>query len=171
MTLLVLEFAALFRLLPNVVPVVAAALALPLLARRAHPRDFTLIPVFAALFVGVEGLRRASWFEPISALAAGGSAALMLCGALLSQLVSNVPAALLLAPSVPAGSLDGAIALLYGVNAGGCGTPHSSLANLIGAGLLLRMRKHRPFWGLFLKLSFALFGVAVLLSLGLLALT
>ena len=57
-------------------------------------------------------------------------------------------------------------ALLYGVNAGGCGTPISSLANLIGADLYLRGRTHHaPFWRLFLAVSFSLLAVALALSL------
>ena len=59
-------------------------------------------------------------------------------------------------------------ALLYGVNAGGCGTPIASLANLIGADLYLRGRAHRaPFWRLFLAVSFTLLAVAIALSLAL----
>ena len=62
--------------------------------------------------------------------------------------------------------------LLYGVNAGGCGTPLASLANLIGADLYQRGRLvRRPFWGLFSVVSGALLAVSVAWSLILLRAT
>ena len=117
----------------------------------------------------LEGLRRSAIFEMLDPVALLGAtpAGFVLSGALLSQLVSNVPAAILLAPA--AAKAGGGVlftALLYGVNAGGCGTPIASLANLIGAELYLRGRTHRaPFWRLFLAVSFTLLAVALALSL------
>jgi Na+/H+ antiporter NhaD/arsenite permease-like protein len=91
----------------------------------------------------------------------------VLSGALLSQLVSNVPAALLLAPTVA--TTEGFRGLLYGVNAGGCGTPISSLANLIGAQIYLREpgTSRRRFWSLFTALSAVLLLAMILVSLAL----
>ncbi|HKD12836.1 MAG TPA: hypothetical protein VKE50_12205, partial [Thermoanaerobaculia bacterium] len=56
---------------------------------------------------------------------------LLFAGALISQVVSNVPAALLLAPAA-AGPLAFQ-GLLYAVTAGACGSPVGSIGNLIGA--------------------------------------
>jgi len=81
--------------------------------------------------------------------------------------------ALLLAPSAAAGG-GGPLftALLYGVNAGGCGTPIASIANLIGADLYLRGRVgRRRFWPPFLVVSGILLAAAILLSLFLVRLT
>jgi Na+/H+ antiporter NhaD/arsenite permease-like protein len=92
----------------------------------------------------------------------------VLSGALLSQAVSNVPAAILLAPAA-AGHAGAFTGLLYGVNAGGCGTPVASLANLIGARLYLAARPGgRRFWRLFFAVSVSLLALALALSLGLL---
>lgn len=166
-TLLVLELLAIFAVLPVWMPFAAALPALALLGRDAFRVDFSLVGVFAALFVGVEGLRRSPVFANLDPLRLFGTspAGFALSGALLSQGVSNVPAALLLAPAA-AGSTAAFTGLLYGVNAGGCGTPVASLANLIGARLYLEARPGgRRFWRLFFGVSFALLGVAVALSL------
>jgi Na+/H+ antiporter NhaD/arsenite permease-like protein len=170
LALLVLELLAIFRVVPPAVPAVSALLALALLGRDAWRVDFSLVGVFAALFVGVEGLRRSALFHVLDATRLFGStpAGFVVSGALLSQVVSNVPAALLLAPAAaaaaaPAGAFT---ALLYGVNAGGCGTPIASLANLIGARLYLAGRSsRRSFWTLFAGVSVALLLYALALSL------
>lgn len=169
--LLSLQLLAISQAIPRLAPLVAAVPAAALLGRGLLKTDFTLLGVFSALFVGVEGLRRSALFETLDPVALLGAtpAGFVLAGALLSQVVSNVPAAILLAPeATQAGGGVLFTALLYGVNAGGCGTPISSLANLIGADLYLRGRAHRaPFWGVFLAVSFALLAVAVALSLAL----
>ncbi|MHB8800062.1 MAG: SLC13 family permease [Thermoanaerobaculia bacterium] len=169
--LLSLQLLAISQAIPRLVPLLAAVPAAALLGKGLLKTDFTLLGVFSALFVGVEGLRRSALFETLDPVALLGAtpAGFVLSGALLSQAVSNVPAAILLAPSAAAAG-GGALftALLYGVNAGGCGMPIASLANLIGADLYLRGRAHRaPFWRLFLSVSFALLAVAIALSLAL----
>ncbi len=178
--LFVLEMAALFGGLPRFVPALAALLAVGgLLGKRALEVDFALVGLFAALFVGVAGLSRsplAHLLDP-TALLGVSAAGLAASGALLSQGVSNVPAALLLAPKAAASADPLAFTgLLFGVNAGGCGTPIASIANLIGARLYLsghrdlvgRVRSGR-FWRLFSAVSFALLAAMVALSLVLLA--
>ncbi len=165
-TLLVFELLAIFSVLPMWAPFLAALPALLLLGRDALRTDFSLVGVFAALFVGVEGLRRSPLFSLVDPLRIFGTSpgGFVLSGALLSQAVSNVPAALLLAPSA-SGHAAAFTGLLYGVNAGGCGTPVASLANLIGARIYLASRPgRRRFWRLFLAVSFALLGAALALS-------
>lgn len=166
LVLIALELLAIFRLIPPIVPVLATLPALLLLGSDLLKTDFTLIAVFAALFVGVEGLRRSPLFHALDPTRLFGAtpSGFVLSGALLSQFVSNVPAALLLAPAAAGGAAM--TALLYGVNAGGCGTPIASLANLIGARIYLAEKESaRRFWTLFLLASGALLVAAVGLSL------
>ena len=139
-----------------------------LLGRRVFDTDFSLVAVFAFLFVGIAGLERGRLYATLDPVRIFGHEArgLVLSGAFLSQWVSNVPAAMLLAPA--AATAAGFRALLYGVNAGGCGTPISSLANLIGAQVFVREGGDpRAFWRRFLPVSFALLGLLVLVSLAL----
>ena len=119
----------------------------------------------------MEGLERGRLYHALDPerIFGHGPTGLLVSGALLSQLVSNVPAALLLAPA--AHTAQGFTALLYGVNTGGCGTPLASLANLIGAQLYrLEVGAASPFWRLFLPTSFALLGALLLFSLAILRL-
>ena len=82
---------------------------------------------------------------------------------MLSQVVSNVPAALLLAPA--ATSPLGFRGLLYGVTAGACGSPIGSIANLIGAQIYVAQGgKRRSFWLFFLGVSCALLILLVIFS-------
>lgn len=166
LTLLAAELAALFGAVDHRIPLVLAAGGALLLGRRLFETDFSLLPVFALLFVGVAGLERGRFYEALDPVRLFGHHArgLALSGALLSQIVSNVPAALLLAPA--ATSAAGFRGLLYGVNAGGCGTPVASIANLIGAQLFVR-EGGRPgaFWRRFLPVSAALLFLLTLVSL------
>ena len=86
--------------------------------------DFMLLLTFVAFFVFSGNLARMPRVaETIRGLMAGREFASSL---LASQVISNVPAALLLS-----GFTDRAHALLLGVNVGGLGTPIASLASLI----------------------------------------
>lgn len=168
LALLAAEVAALFGTLDHRIPLVLAAGGAALLGRRLLETDFSLVLVFALLFVGIAGLERARLYQALDPVRLFGhqSRGLVLSGALLSQFVSNVPAAMLLAPA--AATAAGFRALLYGVNAGGCGTPISSLANLIGAQLFVREGgRAGTFWRSFLPASVALFVLLVLVSLAL----
>lgn len=164
--LLVGEAAALFGALDFRVPLLLAVGGAALLGRHLRETDFSLVAVFAFLFVGVAGLQRGRLYEALDPVRVFGheGRGLVLSGALLSQLVSNVPAAMLLAPA--AFGPPGFRALLYGVNAGGCGTPIASLANLIGAQLFVREGgRPQSFWRSFFPVSAALFAVLVAVSL------
>jgi len=170
LVLIALELLAIFHAAPPAVPGIASLFALAVLGRDARRSDFTLVAVFAALFVGVEGLRRSALFHALDPIRLFGAspAGFVMSGALLSQAVSNVPAALLLAPAAAAAPAGAFTALLYGVNAGGCGTPIASLANLIGARLYLTGRSsRRAFWRIFATVSTGLLALAVVLSLAL----
>jgi Na+/H+ antiporter NhaD/arsenite permease-like protein len=166
LSLLAAELASLFRWIPHVIPLALSVAGAVVLGRRLRETDFSLIFVFAFLFVGVAGLERGGLYRALDPGRFFGHEArgLVLSGALLSQFVSNVPAAMLLAPA--AAGAAGFRALLYGVNAGGCGTPVASLANLIGAQLWVREGGDvRRFWRRFLPVSATLFLLLVGVSL------
>jgi Na+/H+ antiporter NhaD/arsenite permease-like protein len=166
--LLVGELLALFGALDHRWPLLLGAGGAVLLGRRLRDTDFSLVLVFALLFVGVAGLERGRLYEVLDPVRIFGHHArgLVLSGALLSQVVSNVPAAMLLAPAAVGAA--GFRALLYGVNAGGCGTPVASIANLIGAQLFTREGgSGRAFWARFLPLSAALLVLLTAASLAL----
>jgi Na+/H+ antiporter NhaD/arsenite permease-like protein len=166
LVLLAAEVAALFGAIDHRIPLALAAAGAVLLGRRLLETDFSLVLVFALLFVGIAGLERGRLYQVLDPVRLFGhqSRGLVLSGALLSQFVSNVPAAMLLAPA--AATAAGFRALLYGVNAGGCGTPISSLANLIGAQLFAREGgRAGAFWKSFLPASAAFLVLLVLMSL------
>jgi Na+/H+ antiporter NhaD/arsenite permease-like protein len=162
------EIAAIAGLLPSSVPLAFSLVGVWMLGRRVWEADFSLVFVFAFLFIGIEGLERGRLYRALDLerIFGHGPTGLLISGALLSQVVSNVPAAMLLAPAARAP--QGFTALLYGVNAGGCGTPIASLANLIGAQLYRREGgRSGVFWRLFLPTSFALLVALLLFCLAL----
>lgn len=152
--LLAAELGSLFGRLPHQIPLLLALPAALLLGRRLREVDFSIVLVFALLFVGIPGLERGRLYHRLDPARIFGHRAvgLLLSGALLSQVVSNVPAALLLAPAA-----SGPIAfrgLLHGVTAGACGSPIGSIANLIGAQIYLSQGgDRRSFWRFFLGVS------------------
>jgi len=159
--LLSAQVASLLGPLPHLVPLALSLPALFLLGRRVREADFSLVLVFAFLFVGVSGLERGELYRHLNPESIFGHQALglLVAGALLSQVVSNVPAALLLAPAA-AGTLAFR-GLLYGVTAGACGSPIGSIANLIGAQIFATEGgKPGAFWRIFLPVS-ALFLVVL----------
>jgi len=135
-------------------PLLLSIPAIGLLGRRVFEADFSLVLVFALLFIGIPGLERGrlyQFFDP-EKLFGHGPVGMLISGALLSQVVSNVPAALLLSPAAATpGAFRG---LLYGVTAGACGSPVGSLANLIGAQIYLQEGgRPRYFWKPFCAVS------------------
>ena len=104
--------------------VCVAALTLAGDARLPLRIDWGLIVTFAAFFVFSGNLARVP--EVRGAFAAWLEAGAFVPAALLSQLISNVPAAIVLS-----GFTGDWAGLLAGVNVGGAGTPIASLATLI----------------------------------------
>ncbi len=98
-------------------PAAIAALASAALFLRRRV-DLSIVPLFFFAFIVVEGLRT----FPLRLFDTYWSSIA------LSQVISNVPAAVLLTPFAHGEWRE----LLYGVNAGGCGTIIASLANLLG---------------------------------------
>jgi Na+/H+ antiporter NhaD/arsenite permease-like protein len=108
------------------------------LRRRIFTIDYSIVPLFFFAFMVVEGLRsfdiyRSSWNLYFASIG-------------LSQVISNVPATILLSPIANGRWRE----LLYGVNAAGCGTIIASLANLLGWRIYVRVSNRDPrfFWRL-----------------------
>ena len=147
------------------VPLPLAALlaaSLLLVTRRLKPErvfrevDWSLLVFFAALFVVTAALEplgvTAALFELARPLLAGGVPGLAAAGAVLSNLVSNVPAVLLLRPLVPRLPDPGHawLVLAMGTTLAGNLTLLGSVANLIVAELA-RGRGVRVSFGEYLK--------------------
>lgn len=117
--------AAVFKLLPHYIAAAAVIIGLLLFDRRIFLRiDYGLLLTFAALFVFVGNIARIpAVYDIVSSLSDAHPFAVSVAG---SQLISNVPAALLIS-----GFTDNYAELLKGVNAGGLGTLIASMASLI----------------------------------------
>jgi len=123
--LTVLALLALAKVIPDWA-LAAAVLLLTLLLDRPVLRqvDYTLLATFVCFFVFVASVKA---YAPVSAWLEGLMAGSPLLTSLLaSQVISNVPACLLLSPFT-----GDASALMLGVNLGGLGTLVASLASLI----------------------------------------
>lgn len=125
--LVLLEIARLLPAWPTAA--VAAVFLVVFLRHRVGEMGLSIIPLFFFAFVIVEGLRSFGVYRLLEAMPVSApEVKLYLTAVVGSQFISNVPTAVLLAPVA-----DGRwIHLLYGVNAGGCGTIIASLANLLG---------------------------------------
>ena len=117
--------------------------------------DFLLLLTFAAFFVFAGNLARIGAVSRLLGRLLDGREYLL--SLLTSQIISNVPAALLLSEFT-----DNARALLQGINVGGLGTPIASLASLIS--LKIYARTDSPHIGRFL-LEFTAVSAVLLLVL------
>lgn len=136
--LLALVIASVFRLVPYPAAIASVVLALAVLDRRAlRTVDYGLLLTFACFFVFAGNMARIPAVEGLLSGLMGDSALLVSVGA--SQIISNVPAAVLLSHFV-----DGYQALLVGVNIGGAGTLVASLASLITFGHYRAVRSSFP---------------------------
>ena len=126
---------------------IAAAISAALFLRK-RVVDLSIVPLFFFAFIVVEGLRTFPirvfdiYWTSIAA----------------SQFISNVPATVLLTPFAH----HDWSALLYGVNAGGCGTIIASLANLLGWRIYVRESGERLFW----RLTWINFAFLVWIAIG-----
>lgn len=151
----------------GVVPVPAAlvVVAAALLVLDPHGlarTDWGLVVTFAAFFVFSGNVAR---IEPLAqAFGVWLSGGAFVPAALLSQLISNVPAAVVLSRFT--GDWAG---LLAGVNVGGAGTPVASLATLIVIGQFQSLSRalglsRRRFYGLLLGANALCLGVLLLVG-------
>lgn len=107
----------------------AAAAAIAWLALLRRRVDLWIVPLFFFVFIIIAGLPSGLRLPDryFSAIA-------------LSQFISNVPATILLSSGIEGRWLE----LLYGANAGGCGTIIASLANLLGWRIYVRESNRDP---------------------------
>ena len=136
-----------------------AAIVLPGLAlldrRLFFQADYKLLLLFALLFIGVGNLSQIPLFQSWPAQALAGNEFWL--SLLLSQLLSNVPATVLLS-----GFTDAYTPLLLGVNIGGLGTIIASMASVISFKAYMQTRFSKP--GYYLR-SFTGSNLAILLLL------
>ncbi len=126
------------RLLPWPVMLLAVLIILLIFDRKSLLQaDFILLLTFVAFFIFAGNLARIKVVDQLlKGLLSGREYVTSL---LASQIISNVPAALLLS-----GFTENAKALLLGVNIGGLGTPIASLASLISLKLYSQTENSRP---------------------------
>ena len=128
--LVLLEIARVINAWPAAIASLIAGIVF--LRRRVLDIDLSIVPLFFFAFIIVEALRALR-------LEVGG-ASLYVTSIAISQVISNVPATVLLSPLANGQWRE----LLYGVNAGGCGTIVASLANLLGWRLYVRESNRDP---------------------------
>ncbi len=123
--------------------------------------DYPLLATFVCFFVFVGNIGSIQAVENFVAGLLSGRE--LVVSALLSQVISNVPAAAMLA-----GFTENASALLKGVNIGGLGTPVASLASLISYRCYCAAKDAQKgrYMAVFLILNFIL--LAIMLVIGLL---
>ena len=147
-----------FRVVPYQITTVVIVAVIGLIRRRLLKEiDFMLLATFVCFFVVSENLGRIEGIRVFLQQLLSRSTILTAIGA--SQVISNVPAAVLLS-----GFTDNWKELLAGVNIGGLGTPIASLASLITLKLYLRWpgASTLKFMGVFLLANLA--GLAILLG-------
>lgn len=138
LVLLALVLAAVFRILPFWLPLMCVFVGLLLLDDRAlKAADFGLLLTFVCFFVFAGNMARIPAVEVL--LTGMLDSSTLLTSVAFSQVISNVPAAILLAQFCQSSH-----ALLVGVNVGGAGTLVASLASLITFGQFRRARSETP---------------------------
>ena len=120
--------------------------------------DYRLLLTFVFLFVAVGNLSHMPALKDRIATLADSPIKTYLSSLLLSQVISNVPSAVMLAPFTTY-----ARALFYGVNVGGLGTPIASLASIIA--LSLYSQSYAQGKGRLMR-DFLLYNVGLLILLG-----
>ena len=150
-----------FRVVPYPITTVVIAAALLVLDKKLLGKvDYMLLLTFVCFFIFVGNMGELEAVRTlVSSILEGRE---LLVSALISQLISNVPAALMLS-----GFTDKGTALLIGTNIGGLGTLWASLASLITFKLYSRSEnaKSGAFFGSFTLWNVAFLAVLLVVSL------
>ena len=155
--LFVLCLLTVFRVLPyGVMTLVVVAMIALLSPRILKDLDYSLLATFVCFFIVSGNLGRMEGVQLFLQGLLGRST--LVTAVLTSQVISNVPAAVLLS-----GFTDQWRELLQGVNIGGLGTPIASLASLITLKQYLRSEGAAPGRFLLLFTAANVIGLAVLL--------
>ena len=155
--LFVLCLLTVFKVIPYAATLIAVIAAVAVMDRGLLRRlDYALLLTFVGFFIISGNLSRVEPVRDCLQQLLEGST--LLTGAAASQIISNVPAAVLLSEFT-----DNCRELLLGVNIGGLGTPVASLASLITLKLYMRSgnAKTGRFLALFTLVNIA--GLALLL--------
>ena len=147
-----------FRIVPYQITTVVIVAVIAVIRRQLLKEiDFMLLATFVCFFVVSENLGRIEGIRVFLQQLLSRSTIFTAIGA--SQVISNVPAAVLLS-----GFTDNWKELLAGVNIGGLGTPIASLASLITLKLYLRWQESNTlkFMGVFLLANLA--GLVILIA-------
>jgi len=124
--------------------------------------DYYLLLTFIALFILIGNLQNIPFFNSLFTKSIVGNE--VMWGVLVSQVISNVPAAMLLS-----GFSSNYEAIIIGINIGGFGTLIASMANLISFKILVRefdefkIRYLGVFTALNIALLILLLGVYILI--------
>lgn len=156
--LFLLCIATVFRLVPDRVCLIAAvAAALLCNARLLLKVDYALLATFVCFFVFVGNIARIDAVRDFFSHAVEGRE--LFAGAVLSQFISNVPAAVMLSSFTENGT-----ALLLGVNIGGLGTLIASLASLISFQFYRKAENAKTlrYFAVFSVVNFALLAVLLI---------
>ena len=120
--LFVLCLLTVFRVVPHAICLLATVILVPM--KQLEKVDYCLLATFVCFFVFVGNIARIETVSTFFSEILNGREVIV--SALLSQVISNVPASVMLS-----GFTDNGTALLLGVNLGGLGTVIASLASLI----------------------------------------
>ncbi|BAZ27552.1 arsenical pump membrane protein [Kalymmatonema gypsitolerans NIES-4073] len=136
--------------LPLAVSALVAA-ALLLITRRIKPQrilkevDWNLLVMFSGLFILTKATQKLNLLQPFT-YAANSSAGLVSVTAILSNLISNVPAVLLLQPLIPKDDTQSWLLLAAGSTLAGNLTLFGSVANLIVVEAATELGYKLTFW-------------------------
>ena len=153
--LFLLCIAAVFRLVPDWSCLVGAVIAAAVCDRKVFAKvDYTLLATFVCFFIFVGNIARIDAVSSFFSRILDGRE--LIVSAALSQFISNVPAAVMLAEFT-----DNGTQLLLGVDIGGFGTIIASLASLISFQLYRRDEGAETgrYFLVFTVINFALLGL------------
>ena len=157
--LLFLNIAAVLHWLDKAVALgITLAFVLASQRRLLREVDYSLLVTFVGFFVFIGNISQTSLAIYLKQSLLGTAAGTYLAGAIASQFISNVPAAMLLA-----GLTSEADALLLGVNIGGLGTLIASMASVISYKLFVAEHPYQA--GTYLR-TFLYYNFAGLALLG-----
>lgn len=162
--LFVLCLLTVFRVVPFVITTVIIAVAFLVIDKKLlKDVDYMLLLTFVCFFIISENLGRVEAVRNLLQNILEKSVIFTSVGA--SQIISNVPAAVLLS-----GFTDDWHSLLLGTNIGGLGTPVASLASLITLKLYMKTEKTEVLKFLFVFILANLAGLFILIAFSLLVL-
>lgn len=113
--------------------------------------DYFLLGTFISFFVFVDHVNQFEWINEMMRSLLNSDLHIFYASAMLSQGISNVPAAILLSAFTSRKE-----ALLLGVSVGGLGTMIASLANLIAYKFYVKQFSSKPYHKYFVLLNFSL---------------